>query len=451
MSILNIRYGGEIVPIDNANFNFNPSTYGRARINVKVGTKTEKFGLTTNTNAVEYCKMRMRVGNKVAYLGRVSTVSYISGETPTYNGSSMTLSNSVTNTKDPGSGSVTHPTNPGTPTVTNATGSTVTTKTALASTKYVYWYSATGTNTFNYDPINAHGGNETMSYSYTKTARNTAYATRNAKAGLGPGTSAADPGAATWTNATGSTVVTRRESGNVLTRVDTHNSFYQIVVNAYYTDQNIFDRQFPAVGNNKTYTSQRSNYVTLSQQILTYNYYSLNNPTGAAQARQNAANNAKTLVTNTMAYASFSKSTTRNVNKYTSTGLATEAQKTGAWKTVVSQASTNISRTILYTSSRRTSGKVSVNSTTKTNYLTKETKTYRQFATQAPQALQVWYSSYYSKRWSYWYNTSSVYTVSTYTGTYNQSFSSQASTWNASWTSCRKITIINETVHNMNL
>lgn len=451
MATLKIRYGGEIISIDNSGLNFNPSAYGRARLNVKIGTKTEKFGLTTNTNATEYCKLRMKVGTNTAYLGRVSTVSYISGQTPTYNGSTSTLRNTNSGTRNSGSGSFTNPTNPGTPTVTNATGSTVTSKTSLYSTKYVYWKSNTGSATFDYNPINAHGGNATMSYSYTNTAVHTELKTRNAAANLGPGTSAADPGAATWTNATGSTVVTRRASADILTRQDTYNSFSQLVRLKSWTNENRFDRQFPAVGANKAYTSRHTFSQTFQENRITYNNYYTNNPTGAANARQAAANNAKTQATNTMAYVSYSKSTTRRLSAITTKNSAAQAQVDGAWKTIQSNANTNIIRTQLHSYTRTTGGNLSVKSTTKTNYLTRETKTNREYETKAPQALQVWYSNYYSKRWSYWYASSSKYTLSTYTGTYNQSFSSEASTWNVSWSSCEKITLVTETAHNMNL
>ena len=507
MAILNIRYNGETKSYDNSNFNFNPLNYGKARLNIKVNSNIEKFGLTTNTNATEYCKLRIRIGNNIAYLGRVSTISYISGETPPYNKSTVTSSNfsvatqsevqtaltssnitiytssmstatesisssytgttganiathptqpsiqTVTNatgstvttatalintvlaTRNAGNGVNTSPTNPGTPTVTNATGSTVTTATSLVGTKIVYWYSNTASATYTYNPINATGSNSTYSYSFTKTASVTGRYTRNAAANQGPGISAANPGMATWTNNTGITVVTRTQQWNSLTRVDTWYSKSQSRHMLYWTNQNLLTRQFPAVGANKALTSRHTFYQTYSQ----------NNQTTrtAAQVYNNVATagwGAAQTTTNTgNAYQSSYASTTRRISNTTLKASKDQGGQETGQKTIVNNSS-NFQKSELHSYTRTSSISASIKSTTSTKYLTKETKWHSEYQVGAAQAIQTYYSSYYAARWSYWWNSSSYYTLSTYTGTYNRSFSSIASTWNASWTSCSKYT-----------
>ena len=74
MSTFNIRYGGQIESVSEG-FNFN-GNYGTDRLHIKVNsTSTLKLGLTTNTNAQEYCHFTVRVGGVTGYIGRVSTLS----------------------------------------------------------------------------------------------------------------------------------------------------------------------------------------------------------------------------------------------------------------------------------------------------------------------------------------------------------------------------------------
>ncbi len=46
---------------------------GTARLCVKYGTSTVKYGLTTNTSASQYCGIRMKVNNGIAYIGRTES------------------------------------------------------------------------------------------------------------------------------------------------------------------------------------------------------------------------------------------------------------------------------------------------------------------------------------------------------------------------------------------
>ena len=144
MSILNMRYNGNIISLSDESFNFNPQNYGTARLNIKANSNsTMKFGLTTNTNAQEYCKMQMRINGQVAYIGRISSTEYNIGNNVNYNGSVVgsRLKSTVTNNSNSGSGTLT--TNPTIQTITNSSGSTVTTMTASENVAVKTLYSMT--------------------------------------------------------------------------------------------------------------------------------------------------------------------------------------------------------------------------------------------------------------------------------------------------------------------
>lgn len=51
----------------------NPQNYGTARLCVKKGTDTVKFGLTTHTSATQYCGIRMKINGNTAYIGRIDS------------------------------------------------------------------------------------------------------------------------------------------------------------------------------------------------------------------------------------------------------------------------------------------------------------------------------------------------------------------------------------------
>ena len=131
---MNIRYGGQILSVPE-DFNFSPQNYGTARLKIKVNSSsTRELGLTTNTNAQEYSKLKVRVNGQIAYLGRVSSTSYTSGEQIDYNGSSIgsrsqtVITESLTRNSNSGSG--TSAADPTIRTITNNTGSSVTSATA---------------------------------------------------------------------------------------------------------------------------------------------------------------------------------------------------------------------------------------------------------------------------------------------------------------------------------
>ena len=73
---------------------------GTARLCVKTGTNTVKFGLTTNTSATQYCGIRMKVKDQVAYIGRTestkSTIKSTSSTTVSTSKSSSTSTSSST-------------------------------------------------------------------------------------------------------------------------------------------------------------------------------------------------------------------------------------------------------------------------------------------------------------------------------------------------------------------
>lgn len=95
MSVLHYRYSGNIIDINECN-------YGTAKLNIKVNNNsTAKFGLTTDSNATEYCKVKFKIGTNTAYLGRSMTTSYISGNSTNYfNSSSTNRSISVSTSSD---------------------------------------------------------------------------------------------------------------------------------------------------------------------------------------------------------------------------------------------------------------------------------------------------------------------------------------------------------------
>jgi hypothetical protein len=111
MAVLKARYGGNIIELsnDDSTFpNYNPGNYGTARLKARANSSSVlAFGLTTNTNAGAYCKLKVRVGGQTAYIGRVASLTYSSGETIDYNGSTVASQASETATSISSSDSVT--------------------------------------------------------------------------------------------------------------------------------------------------------------------------------------------------------------------------------------------------------------------------------------------------------------------------------------------------------
>ena len=211
---LKIRYQGNVISIPN-NSEFNPESYGLSKINIRINSQsTMRLGLTTNTEALSYCKMKIRFNNQDAYIGRVSSITYTSGDTADYKGStsvsrSTELGTSMY-TNNAGSGSFT---SGGTiskgKTATNSTGSTVTTNTGYSSGTYT---NGAGSGSFTSGGAVAKGTktNNTGSTVTTNTGQSTASGTSNYGTGTRTEKSTKYMNSRSWmttvTNNTGSTV-----------------------------------------------------------------------------------------------------------------------------------------------------------------------------------------------------------------------------------------------------
>lgn len=117
MGEVKIRYGGTTYNMSQ----FSPKNppYGNAKINFKVNnTSTEKYGLTSDVSASQYCKFRVRVNGYNAYLGT--------------SGSSIT---SITNS--------------GNPPANTSGGNSTFSSTRVSSSSSSVLYSNSDTNTFN--------------------------------------------------------------------------------------------------------------------------------------------------------------------------------------------------------------------------------------------------------------------------------------------------------------
>ena len=559
----NIRYQGQTHEYDDETYN--PRNFGTKRLNIRVNSSSvAKFGLTTNTNALEYCRFKVRVGGETAYIARTYTTSYISGETPVYNGSvsaarsvsttmqsesqSALTSQSVTvvtssasvstnqvsssYTGTTGSGSYSSPSDPGkytnenstgstvvtlntlnnsvitavdgangyqtsaaqpsinqstyavagnatssiyktsatalvntvlatrnagsgtgqvidgngvVRTVTNNTGSSVTSNVALAATGWNYSSSMTSTwsMTYNYNPGTATATAEhdygTYKFSYHTTRKLTAseLIKDNAAANLGPGVSAANPINAAYTNATGSTVVTRTQSWNSLTKVDTWYSRSQVRAYHKWTNNHNYARQFPALGANKSLSSRHSNTQTYVESRSTWTIAAVNNYAAVNTAA--GWGNASTQTTQSGAASNWEVSSTRRIMNTTLKTSAEQAYQGGAW-TTYSANGKSVTRSFTKTRTQTSNVSASIASTSKSMYATRKTQSYSYAATAAKQAVQTYYSSYYAARWSYWSASSRLWTRWSYSESYYRSEYTKRSTYNVSTSSCSKYT-----------
>ena len=202
MASFNVRYGGNIIALQEG-FNYNAS-YGTAKLNLKVNSiSTLKLGLTTNTNAKDYCKFQMRIGGQTAFIGRVSSTSYISGANVDYNGSStVSRSQSV------------------------STASEV--KQSAGTSAFPITTSSMSTSTGQYTQVTR---------TYTQSGTN--------GAGNGSGTAAANPTVRTVTNATGSSVTTRTASANVASAtIYSHSRAYRTIKSTYNRQTTRYNTSF---------------------------------------------------------------------------------------------------------------------------------------------------------------------------------------------------------------
>lgn len=381
MATLNMRYGGQLISIpEGENFNAN---YGTAKLNIKVNsTSTMKFGLTTNTNAQEYCKLRLRVGGKNAYIGRVSTSSVAYSRV--YTGDIINNS-----------------------TVTSARGSGYNETWVETSSARVIRTSTCRSST---------GSTEYLvsSTSYTSTIN----------PGSGNGTSAADPTIRTVTNNTGSSVTSRTASANVASL--TYYSFsVQESVDYYRSTSESIKYGWPALGANKTrsYTSywtykasnrisnasyRGSNYNSITKERNSYTKTSSYEISPDDWVTRNTVSTTRRIV-------STSKSGTLASN--VTTGEVYSIKSNTAFNPGISDydwAASAITRTNQNSYSRNYTQNGSIVSYSKTTYSASRTRGgYNSYGqTQAPEAIQTLYQS--SKRWSYWWVSSEIATFEYY-------------------------------------
>ena len=392
MSTFNIRYGGQIESIPEG-FNFN-ANYGTDKLHIKVNsTSTMKFGLTTNTNAQEYCHFSVRIGGQTAYIGRVYSTSYsdavysYSSSLPPYTPSS---GYSTTSSKSTYSNSI----------VTSS------------STDSLRW-------------AGVYSSSESVS---TKTtSQQTQSYTRNA--GSGDGTAAANPTIRTVTNNTGSSVTTRTASAEVASLTwysFSANPVRQMTRRETYT----LNRSFPAVGANKTLTIYRTrNYL---QSV--FDQY-INVRGSNYQKVYNTWIQCTYLYTYTLQdwsdWVNSTKSSTRYIKSSSasnSTGATTTTPYKETQSVMVNWANTNIvaydykavhaTRTLVSTMRYTTTQNGYVSTVSSTTYVTSQSRgpyitTGRVVSAQPIQTLYD-----YSTRWSYWWTSCSKYTNTTYfTGT----------------------------------
>ena len=202
MATLKMRYGGNIISLPEG-ANFSPGNYGTARLKYRVNSSSVgELGLTTNTNAKEYCGLQMRVGGQICFIGRVSTTSYVSGNSVDYHGSSTGSRSQVVSSSSEY-------------------------LTSLATRPIDYHSSSMSTSTSMYTEVTSTQQVETNSYTQEVWTRS---ATGTTDSGSGNGTSAAQPSIRTVTNATGSTVTSRTVVGDVLT----NSSFKETYKNREY-------------------------------------------------------------------------------------------------------------------------------------------------------------------------------------------------------------------------
>ena len=392
MSTFNIRYGGQIESIPEG-FNFN-ANYGTDKLHIKVNsTSTMKFGLTTNTNAQEYCHFSVRIGGQTAYIGRVYSTSY-SGQVYIHDSSL--------------------------PPYTPSSGYSTTSSKSTYSNSIV---TSSSTNALGW--VGVYSSSESVSTKIT--GQQTQSYTRNA--GSGNSTAAANPTIRTLTNNTGSWVTTRTASAKVASL--TWYSF-SVIANKdeYRSETYTTSIAWAALGAKKTITQKRTRHLKISQKI------------GYLSVRGSNYNDVRYWYTDYSKTSSASigwddwttwtASTTRRISATTTSNI-TSNSTAGNHVTVKQSTDNYIYPNSIVTSDRKyievTRSKIdtytysitsngSVYSTSKTSYKTRQSRgAFNTWGfTTAAQAIQTLYN--YSTRWSYWWTSCSKYTNTTYfTGT----------------------------------
>lgn len=455
MATLNIRYGGKIVSLPEG-ANFSPGNYGTARLKYRVNsTSVGELGLTTHTDAKAYCGLQMRVGGQICYIGRVSTTSYISGDTVDYHDSSM-----------------------GDRYASVSSSSEYATSTAKRNIDY--YSSSMSTSTSQYTQVTSTQQIQTNSYtqqvwsnSYTYRVETRSYTnevltkTENYtyNAGNGNATSNANPGMMTWDDlsptfaTTSETVITRTASGQILSKSSFKETWYDSVKISESITNSWGLRWSPAESPGQTRELQYK--TTRKTENIKYGYTMWNAHANAASTDPVATNKQTGGVTaytwtydKTTANGAVSTSYTNGASTVTdASGGTYSVSKTDNWYITTSHKINYIRVSTTYTTSRTvystgmTAGSTSryrsqnVNSTTYGSYSSRWTY----YWTSGVISVKSYYSTAtnreYETRTSNEYSTRTIreYSTQSYTG----------STYYSSIT--RSTTSVSETIHNMNL
>ena len=398
MAALNMRYGGNIVSLPEG-ANFSPGNFGTYRLKYRVNSSSVgELGLTTNTQAKNYCGLKMRIGGQICYIGRVSSTSYISGDTIDYHDSSR--------------GSL-----------ASQSASVSEYLTSIATLPIDYHSSSMSTSTSMYTEVTSTEQIETRSYTQEVWTRS---ATGTTNSGSGNGTSSSDPGTGTVTNNTGSTVTTRTVKGQSLT----NSSFKESITNGvtYYSYYTIENKLF-----NQTGTAYNGSYRQLaSKEIVARGSWSQwNAHVGTttsyrvAKATQYDTRNVSVLTTNTYQVSSTTQS---NSNKTTQ----------------ASNTTYNTNKFSQYTHHIKTSTRANAKSTTQTLAY------YAKFSEPVSTKSETFGS--YADRWTYYWTSCKKVTYNYYSTATIREYSTRSytgTTYRSSIT--RSTTSVSETIHNMNV
>lgn len=453
MATLHIRYAGNIVSLPEG-ANFSPGNYGTARLKYRVNsTSVGELGLTTHTDAKEYCGLQMRIGNQICYIGRVSTTSYISGDTVDYHDSSM-----------------------GDRYISASSASEYATSTESRSIDY--YSSSMSTSTSQYTQVTSTQQIQTNSYtqqvwtnSYTYQVETRSYTnevltkTENYSYNIGNGnaTSSKNPGMLTWGQSgvytTTETVITRTASGQVLTNSSFRETYYDSVKRSESTTNSWGFRWSPA--ENPGQTRVLESRTTRKTENLKYSYTFWNSHNGSAStdpvetSSQTAGVTAYTWTYEKVrTYGAVSSSVTNGASTVSDASGATyTASKTDNWYITTSHKKNSIRVSSTYT-------------TSKTVYTTAMTASsisrYRR------QNLNSTTYGSYSSRWTYYWSSCAYYVRSYYsTATYREydtrtsneystrtvrEYSTRSYTGSTYYSSItRSTSTVSETIHNMNL
>lgn len=412
MATLNIRYGGNIVSLPEG-VNFSPGNYGTCRLKYRVNSASVgELGLTTNTNAKEYCGLQMRVGGQICYIGRVSTTSYVSGESVDYHGSSM-----------------------GSRSVSSVSASEYATSNASRSIEY--YSSSMSTSTSRYTQVTSTEQVQTNYYTQQVLSK-TEYVTYGN--GSGNGTASYDPGIGDegeidpYNNRTSSTETTRTLSEKILTKSSYKGSWAKVMNG---TTQ--IYKSYGVAMNTGTVGEQRTQsfYSTINYYTNKYTSSEWNTigQTPSTQTNRNETTNG-TMTAKFKPYfkTDSTEATKQTTNSYTS---LIAANQTSSFKASTKSYSVKCSITTKYDYSTFT--------------FTTYKHTYSELVKWGQGTASTTYGSY-SSRWTYYWISYAMSKASYYSTRTVREYSTRSYTGSTYYSSItRSTSSVSETIHNMNV